>query len=62
MLGPLEDALADHAVPPEVRERLELAQRNAARLQKLVNTLLDFSRIEAGRVAGDATKPPTWPR
>ena len=32
------------------RERLEVLYRNAVRLQKLVNTLLDFSRIEAGRV------------
>ena len=49
MLGPLEDALAspDHAL---VGESLETAHRNALRLLKLVNTLLDFSRIEAGRV------------
>ena len=32
------------------RERLEVAHRNSLRLLKLVNTLLDFSRIEAGRV------------
>ena len=32
------------------RERLELAHRNSLRLLKLVNTLLDFSRIEAGRI------------
>ena len=31
---------------------LELVHRNALRLLKLVNTLLDFSRIEAGRAAG----------
>jgi signal transduction histidine kinase len=51
LLGPVEDALADSeaALPPAHRERLELAQRNALRLQKLVNALLDFSRIEAGR-------------
>ncbi len=49
MLGPAEDALAE-ATTPEQRERLELLHRNALRLQKLVNTLLDFSRIEAGRV------------
>jgi PAS domain S-box-containing protein len=50
MLGPIEDATNDPRVPPEVHDRLTLAQRNATRLQKLVNTLLDFSRIEAGRV------------
>ena len=49
MLGPLEEALVDDNVPLAVRERLELAHRNAARLQRLVNSLLDFSRIEAGR-------------
>jgi signal transduction histidine kinase len=47
MLGPIEDELREH---PETRPRLELAHRNALRLLKLVNTLLDFSRIEAGRV------------
>ncbi|MTW02133.1 response regulator [Duganella ginsengisoli] len=51
MLGPLEDALADSAsLPPEQRGRLELAHRNALRLQRLVNTLLDFSRVQAGRM------------
>ncbi|HEV2854116.1 MAG TPA: ATP-binding protein [Thermoanaerobaculia bacterium] len=49
MLGPLEDALADPQLPPPDRERLEVVQRNSLRLLKLVNTLLDFSRIEAGR-------------
>ena len=50
MLGPLEDTLRAHeGLTPEDRERLELAHRNSLRLLKLVNTLLDFSRIEAGR-------------
>ena len=31
------------------RERLEIAHRNALRLLRLVNSLLDFARIEAGR-------------
>jgi signal transduction histidine kinase len=50
MLGPIEDLLA---VPREAdgdREKLELLHRNGLRLLKLVNTLLDFARIEAGRV------------
>jgi signal transduction histidine kinase/CheY-like chemotaxis protein len=52
MLGPVEDGLADtlELLPPAQRERQELVHRNALRLLKLVNTLLDFSRIEAGRI------------
>ncbi len=49
MIGPIEDALA---APNRVLggESLEMAHRNALRLLKLVNSLLDFSRMEAGRV------------
>mgnify|MGYP002147579695 CR=1 FL=1 len=52
MLAPVEDALLDtrEPLPPAQRERLLIVQRNSQRLLKLVNTLLDFSRIEAGRV------------
>ena len=52
MLGPVEDALAasDEPLPPLQRERLDVVHRNGLRLQRLVNSLLDFSRIEAGRV------------
>ncbi|HEY2031815.1 MAG TPA: ATP-binding protein [Myxococcales bacterium] len=51
LLGPARDALsAAQTLPPEDIQRWELVQRNAQRLLKLVNTLLDFSRIEAGRV------------
>jgi PAS domain S-box-containing protein len=50
MLGPVEDALAEPEMPAACRERLQVAQRNSQRLLKLVNSLLDFSRIEAGRV------------
>jgi PAS domain S-box-containing protein len=52
MLGPIEDAMADSSVPlPSVHlGRLETAHRNSLRLLKLVNSLLQFSRIEAGRV------------
>src|SRR5262245_52445049 len=50
MLGPLEDTLAEDGLPPSAHDRLEVARRNSLRLLKLVNTLLDFSRIEAGRI------------
>ncbi len=55
MLGPLEDALADTTalLAPAQRDRLDVAHRNSLRLLKLVNSLLDFSRIEAGRVTAN---------
>ena len=49
MLAPLEDALSSSELSPTERDRLDVAHRNSLRLLKLVNSLLDFSRIEAGR-------------
>jgi signal transduction histidine kinase len=51
MLGPIEDVLGrpEIEIAPAGRELLRVAQRNGLRLQRLVNALLDFSRIEAGR-------------
>ncbi|ULH13903.1 ATP-binding protein (plasmid) [Deinococcus sp. KNUC1210] len=58
MLGPLEELLAhpDALDPAQLRE-VEVAHRNALRLLRLVNTMLDFTRIEAGRA--DAVYLPT---
>jgi PAS domain S-box-containing protein len=51
ILGPIEEMLARaNGSFTGSREELELVHRNTRRLLKLVNTLLDFSRIEAGRV------------
>ncbi len=52
MLGPVEDLLAkSHTdLSPSAKGQLELVNRNGARLLRLVNTLLDFSRLEAGRI------------
>jgi PAS domain S-box-containing protein len=52
MLGPLEEVLpeARERLSPEHHEQLVAVRRNSLRLLKLVNTLLDFSRIEAGRI------------
>ena len=51
IMGPVQELqrlLADAG--PVVREELEVISRNGLRLGRLVNTLLDFSRIEAGRM------------
>jgi PAS domain S-box-containing protein len=52
MLGTLEELLGRPAekADPADRNLAEVAHRNGLRLLKLVNTLLDFSRIQAGRV------------
>jgi signal transduction histidine kinase len=50
MMGPAEDALNEPNAIAENRERVSIIHRNALRLLKLVNTMLDFTRIEAGRV------------
>ncbi|RKH49326.1 response regulator [Corallococcus sp. AB050B] len=57
MLGPLEDVLAQVPVTEGARKDLELVHRNAGRLLRLVNTLLEFSRLEAGRI--DSSFEPT---
>jgi signal transduction histidine kinase len=52
MLGPLEDILApaNARLAAEDRAQLTTVYRNSLRLLRLVNSLLDFSRIEAGRI------------
>ncbi|MBD2242160.1 ATP-binding protein [Nostoc sp. FACHB-888] len=51
MLSPLKETLTElnGILPAKAQAQLEMVQRNGTRLLKLVNTLLDFSRIEAGR-------------
>ena len=65
MLAPIEDALAERErFSVEDAERWDLLHRNGLRLSKLVNTLLDFARIEAGRLeaAYEATDLPALTR
>ncbi|WP_228054934.1 histidine kinase dimerization/phospho-acceptor domain-containing protein [Gloeocapsopsis crepidinum] len=42
--------ISDASTSPQQRQQAELVRRNGLRLLKLVNTLLDFSRIEADRL------------
>lgn len=52
IMGPVAELRAEPALQasPRVRDELEVIERNALRLGKLVNTLLDFSRLQAGRI------------
>lgn len=50
MLGPLEELLQKKDLPSDIQTHIDATHRNAIRLLKLVNNLLDFSRVEAGRV------------
>jgi signal transduction histidine kinase/FixJ family two-component response regulator len=50
MLGPLEALIEEEAPNSPKADRLQLAHRNALRLLRLVNTLLDFSRVEGARM------------
>lgn len=52
ILGSIEDELAESEprLPPGRYARLQTAHRNGLRLLRMVNALLDFSHIEAGRM------------
>jgi PAS domain S-box-containing protein len=52
IMSPLEQALRapPRDLSPKLREEMLIAHRNSLRLQRLVNALLDFSRMEAGRM------------
>ncbi len=55
ILGPVEDSLNDNVDPlPSAQvARLEVVRRNARRLRRLVNDMLDFARIEGGRLQAE---------
>lgn len=50
ILGPVEELRSRLGLDEQAYRELELVHRNGLRLAKLVNTLLDFSRIQAGRM------------
>lgn len=49
--APIRDLLRD-VKDTNQREKLKLAARNIDRLSRLVDSLMDFSRLEAGRFEG----------
>jgi signal transduction histidine kinase/CheY-like chemotaxis protein len=50
LLAPLEEVLASKSLARTQLNKVQMAHRNAVRLQKLVNSLLDFARIESGKL------------
>jgi len=57
MLGPLEELmnLPESEISRQNQFNIETTHRNAHRLLKLVNTLLDFSRVESGQQVANFT-------
>ncbi len=55
-LGPLEDVLSENLMPDKPRKKLEMVRRNTRRLEKLIDELLDISKLEAGRMTIRARK------
>jgi signal transduction histidine kinase len=54
ILGPVDELRRrSTGVDEQARQELELVHRTGLRLAKLVNTLLDFSRIQAGRMRAE---------
>jgi signal transduction histidine kinase len=50
ILGPLDECIDDPSLVQAHRNRLVLVRRNARRLLRLVNSLLDLSSLEAGKM------------
>lgn len=56
LLGPVEQSLQDPALDARHRAHLTLVQHNGLRLLRLVDDLLDFVRIEGGRLSAAFTQ------
>jgi signal transduction histidine kinase/DNA-binding response OmpR family regulator len=50
ILGPLEDTLASPKLHFTLKHNLEFIQRNSMRLLRLINQLMDFRKIEEGKM------------
>ena len=47
---PIEEILSRQQLDPDIRKHLSLMRRNAQRLLTLINQLLDYNKIEAGKI------------
>jgi signal transduction histidine kinase/CheY-like chemotaxis protein/AraC-like DNA-binding protein/ligand-binding sensor domain-containing protein len=50
IIAPLEELNKDAATPVVVKNKLSIIQRNARQLARLINQLLDLSKLEAGNM------------
>ena len=50
--APLEDILNALSNDPKMKERISLALRNVSRLARLVDSLMDYARLEGGKLHG----------
>lgn len=50
ILMPLESLVSSHEVPTSVKERVNTAYKNANKMMWLVNELMDFNKIESGKL------------
>ncbi len=56
ILGPLEDTISSPRLHFTLKNNLDLVHRNAIRLLKLINQLMDFRKIEEGKMHINASK------
>jgi signal transduction histidine kinase/AraC-like DNA-binding protein/cellobiose-specific phosphotransferase system component IIB len=56
ILGPLEDALSSPKLHFSISHNLELVQKNALRLLRLINQLMDFRKIEENKMKLDVSE------
>ncbi len=50
IMGPLEDSLSSHKLHFTIKNNLEFIQRNSMRLLRLINQLMDFRKMEEGKM------------
>ncbi|MFV0266675.1 MAG: two-component regulator propeller domain-containing protein [Draconibacterium sp.] len=56
IIGPLEKMLKEKSVTTELRDNLKLMHRNAENLNKLINQLLDFRKLQTGNLKLNLTE------
>lgn len=56
IIGPIEKILKSNLIPDSLRKNLEIAYKNASNLKKSIEQLLEFRKIELGRLKLDLKK------